>query len=55
MEGFAKDILAVDFLRIQDLTQFVAGEDIETSVAGIQFVFHISFYTNAKNISRGNL
>lgn len=55
VEGFAKDILAMDFLRIQDLAQFVAGEHVETSVVGIRVVCYISFYTNTKNIRLGNL
>ena len=36
-ERLAREILPVDFFRIENIAQFVAGETIETGVVGIQF------------------
>jgi hypothetical protein len=35
-ECFAREILAVDFLWIKNVAQFIAGETVETGVVGIQ-------------------
>jgi hypothetical protein len=35
-EGFAREILPVDFFRIEKIAQLVAGETVETGVVGIQ-------------------
>jgi len=34
-EGFAREIFAVDFFRIQDVAQFVAGETVEAGIGCI--------------------
>jgi len=32
-----REIFVVDFFRIKNIAQFVAGETVETGVVGIQF------------------
>ena len=35
-ERLTREIFAVDFFRIENIAQFVAGETVETGVVGIQ-------------------